>query len=85
MQGGVTSSNEEKTRVLTAYVLVAMLESFKMMRERTPVSTYAVKIVGSNEGSNGSNKEKSRVLTAYVLVAMLESFKTTRERTPMST
>ena len=38
MQGGVASSREEKARSLTAYVLVSMLESFKMMRERTPVS-----------------------------------------------
>lgn len=36
MQGGVVGSGEEKTRALTAYVLVAMLESFRMMRERTP-------------------------------------------------
>ena len=35
----VVSSNEGKIRGLTAYVLVAMLESFKMMREETPVST----------------------------------------------
>ena len=38
MQGGVASSKADQRRALTAYVLVAMLESFKMMKERTPVS-----------------------------------------------
>ena len=32
------SSKESKRRALTAYILVAMLESFKMMKEKTPVS-----------------------------------------------
>ena len=47
MQGGVSGGREEKTRALTAYVLVAMLESFKMMRERTPVSVHIVTIAFS--------------------------------------
>jgi hypothetical protein len=37
MMGGVIGSKSDKKRALTAYVLVSMLESFKMMRERTPV------------------------------------------------
>ena len=38
MMGGVAGSKEDKKRALTAYVLLSMLESFKMMKERTPVS-----------------------------------------------
>lgn len=38
MMGGVAGSKEDKTRALTAYVLVAMLESFQMMKDNTPVS-----------------------------------------------
>ncbi|XP_052796597.1 alpha-2-macroglobulin-like protein 1 isoform X1 [Mya arenaria] len=36
MMGGVGASQEDHKRALTAYVLTAMLESFQMMRERTP-------------------------------------------------
>ncbi|KAL4228109.1 Ovostatin-like [Mactra antiquata] len=36
MMGGVIGSNKDKKRALTAYVLVGMLESFRMMKERTP-------------------------------------------------
>ena len=37
MMGGVAGTKEDQTRALTAYVLVAMLESFQMMRDNTPV------------------------------------------------
>lgn len=36
MMGGVAGSSGDRKRALTAYVLVTMLESFKMMVERTP-------------------------------------------------
>ena len=39
------SGNENKRRALTAYILVAMLESFKMMKEKTPVSIILLSMI----------------------------------------
>ena len=62
MQGGVVGSREEKARALTAYVLVSMLESFKMMRERTPVSMLYVEAWCLSKLSQGMTKPTIRLV-----------------------